>query len=293
MSSFWDVQSSNRTKSYLLLVAVFAVVAAMVASIAYLFDYGEVMVPFALGLSLLYAVGGYWFSDKIVLGIAGARPADEKTEAYLSNTVEGLSLAAGIPRPKIYVINDPSPNAFATGRDPKHAVIAVTTGLLEKMNRAELEGVLAHEMSHIKNFDTLFMTTVIVLVGMISILSHMASRMMWFGGGSSNREGRGGKSGLLMVVGIVLIILGPILGMLVQLAISRKREFLADATGAQFTRNPEGLANALEKLKGAPPIQNANETTASLYISNPFGKVSGLFSTHPPLDERIKILRSM
>jgi len=265
----------------------------MVASIAYLFDYGEVMVPFALGLSLLYAVGGYWFSDKIVLGIAGARPADEKTEAYLSNTVEGLSLAAGIPRPKIYVINDPSPNAFATGRDPKHAVIAVTTGLLEKMNRAELEGVLAHEMSHIKNFDTLFMTTVIVLVGMISILSHMASRMMWFGGGSSNREGRGGKSGLLMVVGIVLIILGPILGMLVQLAISRKREFLADATGAQFTRNPEGLANALEKLKGAPPIQNANETTASLYISNPFGKVSGLFSTHPPLDERIKILRSM
>lgn len=292
MASFWDVQSKNKMYSYALMVGVFVLLAAMVASISYLFDYGEIMVPIALGLSLLYSVGGYWYSDKIVLGIAGARPADEKTDAYLSNTVEGLAMAAGIPKPKIYVMEEESPNAFATGRDPQHAVIAVTRGLLEKMNRAELEGVLAHEMSHIKNFDTRFMTAVIVLVGMISILSQLATRMMWFGGGRSNND-RGGKSGVIMVIGILLMVLGPIAAMLVQFAISRKREFLADASAAQLTRNPEGLANALEKLKTAPAIKGASGATASLYISNPLGKVSGLFSTHPPLDERIKILRSM
>jgi len=292
MASFWDVQQKNKIYSYALIIVMLVIVALMISFISYAFRYGSFMVPVAIFISLIYAIGGYWYSDKIVLGISGARPADEKTEAYLSNTVDGLAMAAGIPRPKIYVISDPSPNAFATGRDPQHAVIAVTSGLLGKMNRAELEGVLAHEMSHIRNFDTRFMTTVIVLVGLVSILGQFAGRMFWFGGGRGrDREDRGG--GLIMVLGILLVVLGPIAGTLVQLAISRKREFLADASAAQLTRNPEGLANALEKLKNAPPVQNADSTTASLYISNPLGKVGGLFATHPPLDERIKVLRSM
>lgn len=292
MASFWDVQNRNKLYSYALMFGVFAIVLALSWFISYAFDYGFALLPFAVLLSLIYAVGGYWYSDKIVLSIAGARPADERTEAYLANTVEGLAMAAGIPKPRIYVINDPSPNAFATGRDPEHAVIAVTTGLLQRMDRAELEGVLGHEMSHIRNFDTRFMTTVIVLVGLISILSDFAARMMWFGR-SRDREERGSSNGLVMIVGLILIILGPIVGTLVQLAISRKREFYADASAAQLTRNPEGLASALEKLKNAPAVQNASSTTASLYISNPLGKVSGLFSTHPPLDERIKALREM
>ncbi len=301
MASFWDVQSQNRLYSYLLVGGMFVIVAVLAWFAGYLFDGGDLILPVAIIFALLYAVGGYYWGDQVVLRVSGAKEADEKTYTYLRNTVEGLALAASIPQPKIYVIQDDSPNAFATGRDPQHASIAVTSGLLARMNRAELEGVLSHEMSHIRNLDSRFMTTVIVLVGLVSILAYIMSRMLLFGGGRSDRD-RGNGGALLMVIGLVFMILAPIFATLIQLAISRKREYLADASGAQLTRNPEGLASALEKLKSAPPMQNANQTTASLYISDPVnggGKkglmqsIGGMFSTHPALDDRIRILRSM
>jgi len=217
----------------------------------------------------------------------------------LNNVTEGLALAAGIPAPKAYVIDDPSPNAFATGRDPQHASIAVTTGLLQRMNRAELEGVVAHEMSHVRNLDIKFMTLTVVLVGLVTILADLVFRSMLFGGTGNNRRDKGG-AGILTIIGILFIILSPILAQLIKLAISRKREFFADASAAQLTRNPEGLASALEKLKIAPPMQQKSDATSALFIGDPNGgksslgaRISGLFSTHPPLDDRIRILRAM
>ncbi len=298
MASFWDVQRANKTKSWLLILLVIPLVAALVWFAGYIFDGGAWILPVAIIFSLFYAVGGYFFGDQFVLAASGARPADPQKDAYLYNTVEGLALAAQIPKPKLYIIDDPSPNAFATGRDPAHASIAVTSGLLSLMNRAELEGVLGHEMSHIRNFDSRFMTLVIVLVGLVAILGNMLGRGMLFGGGRDRERG----NGLVMILGLLMVILAPILAQLIQLAISRSREYLADASSAQLTRNPEGLANALEKLKGTPPMQHANSATASLFISDPVhggGKkgivqsIGGLFSTHPPLDERIKALRAM
>ena len=300
MASFWDVQRANKMKSWALILAVTAVVFVLVCFASWMFNGGEWLLPFALVLALIYAAGGYFFGDKIVLAVSGAKPADEQKDAYLCNTVEGLALAAQIPVPKAYIINDPSPNAFATGRDPQHASIAVTSGLLGMMNRTELEGVLGHEMSHIRNFDSRFMTLTIVLVGLVAILANIIGRGMWLGGG--RRDERGGGGAFLAIIGLLLVIFGPLLAQLIQLAISRSREYLADASGAQLTRNPEGLASALEKLKGAPPLQHANSATACLFISDPVNgggkkgvvqRVSGWFSTHPPLDERIKALRAM
>ena len=298
MASFWDVQRANKTKSWLLMLLIFPIVAGLVWFAGYFFTGGEWVLPIAIAFSLFYSVGGYFLGDKLVLAMHGARPADEQKDAYLYNTVEGLALAAQIPKPKLYVIEDPSPNAFATGRDPKHASIAVTSGLLKAMNRAELEGVLGHEMSHIRNFDSRFMTLVIVLVGLVAILANMIGRGMWYGR-SDNSQGRG--SGALAIVGLLMVILAPLLAKLVQLAISRSRERLADASAAQLTRNPDGLASALEKLKGGAPLKSASETTAALFISDPVHggrqgigqRVMGLFATHPPLDERIKALREM
>lgn len=296
MASFWDIQQANKMKSWLLMLLIIPIVAALVWVAGYLFSGGQWILPIAIIFSIIYSIGGYFFGDKVVLALHNARPADPQKDAYLFNTVEGLAIAAQIPKPKIYIIDDPSPNAFATGRDPEHASIAVTSGLYKMMNRQELEGVLAHEISHIKNFDSRFMTLVIVLVGLVSILADMIGRGLAYGGGGSRRE-RG--SGALALLGLVLVILAPIIAKLIQLAISRSREFLADASAAQLTRNPQGLASALEKLKTAPPLQTASATTAALFISNPMGKgdigekILGLFSTHPPLDERIKALRSM
>ncbi|VVC02360.1 Protease HtpX [uncultured archaeon] len=299
-SSFWDVQRANKTKSWLLIALIIPLVSGLVYFAGYFFAGGEWILPIAIIFSLIYAAGGYFFGDKLVLAMHGARAADETKDAYLCNTIEGLALAAQIPKPKAYIIEDASPNAFATGRDPQHASIAVTSGLLAIMNRAELEGVLGHEMSHIKNFDSRFMTLTIVLVGLVAIIANMIGRGMWFGGGNRDRD-RGGN-GLLMIIGLLMVILAPILAQLVQLAISRSRERLADASAAQLTRNPEGLANALEKLKGTPPLHSASPTTAGLFISDPVHggdkkgiaqHVMGLFSTHPPLDERIKALRAM
>ena len=248
---------------------------------------------FAVIFAVVMNVSSYWFSDSIVVTMAGAKPANEAEYPDLHNVVENLAITAGLPKPKIYIINDPAPNAFATGRNAEHAIVAVTTGLLAMLDNNELEGVIAHELSHIGNRDMLVSTVAVVLVGFVTIVSDFVLRGMLFGNGD-----RGNKSNpFLAVIAIAFIVLAPIMATLLQLAISRKREFLADASGALLTRYPEGLANALRKISSYPaPLRRANNATAHLYISNPFGPraaMSGLaklFMTHPPVDERIKAL---
>ena len=255
----------------------------------------------ALAVSLLMAAGGYYASDKIVLAISRARPVTKEEFPYLYNVVEGLTIAAGIPAPRCYVIEDTAPNAFATGRDPKNAVICVTTGILQKLNRVELEGVVAHEMSHIKNYDVRLQTVVVVMAGVVALLSDWILRSFLWGGGrrrSRNDRGSGGAGAILIVVGLVLAVLAPFFAQIIQLAISRKREFLADASGAMLTRYPAGLASALRKISAdTEPLEAANKATAHLYIVNPLkdikGAVNKLFSTHPPIEERIAALEKM
>jgi heat shock protein HtpX len=234
--------------------------------------------------------------------MTGARPVTKGEYPYLYNTIEGLALSAGVPTPKAYVIDDSALNAFATGRDPKHASITVTTGLLKVMNRQELEGVIAHEMSHVKNYDIRFMMLTTVLVGLVTLLSDFILRSMWYGRGGGRRDegGRGGQAQiLLLLVGFLFALLAPFIGQLIRLAISRQREYLADANAAVLTRYPPGLASALEKIRKDPDplVDNANKATAHLFISTPFrdetGFVVNLFSTHPPIAERIKRLREM
>jgi heat shock protein HtpX len=244
--------------------------------------------------------GSYYYSDRIVLSMSQARPVTHEQEPRLWNAVEGLSIAAGLPMPKLYIIEDSAPNAFATGRDPQHAALAVTRGLLDKMNRVELEGVVAHEMSHIQNYDIRFMTLVAVLVGTIVLFADWVIRSLWWGGGRrrSRRDGGGGASAILLVIGLIFLILSPIIAQLMQLALSRRREYLADASGAMLTRYPEGLASALEKIAADPePLEVANKATAHLYIYNPLrehgGWLNSLFSTHPPIEDRVARLRAM
>ncbi|MFA5105536.1 MAG: zinc metalloprotease HtpX [Candidatus Micrarchaeia archaeon] len=294
MADFYKESDKNRLLSTLLVLVMGVLVLGAALAFAYIFDFGIEGALIALIIALVYAYVGYYHSDSVVLSISNAKPAEKRDYPYLYNTVEGLSLAAGIPMPRLYVIEDPSPNAFATGRDPQHSAIAVTSGLLKIMNREELEGVIAHEMSHIRNYDIRFATIAVVMVGMISIIGYVASRSLFFG--RSSREERGGGSAIILVIGLVFIIFAPFFAKLVQLAISRKREFLADASGAQLTRYPPGLASALEKLKKVDiPVKAASEVTAPLYFSNPIkpGMFSSLYSTHPPLDERITVLKSM
>ncbi len=246
----------------------------------------------ALVFSLVMNIASFWFSDKIALASAKAVPADEKEYMELHRIVENLAITAGLPKPRVYIIPDMAPNAFATGRNKEHAAVAVTVGLLQILDRSELEGVIAHELAHIGNRDILLQSMVVVLVGFISLLSNIFLRSMAFGGGNDNdRKG----SNVLAIVGVVLLILSPIIAQLIQLAISRKREFLADASGALLTRYPEGLASALQKINGAGmKMQSASDATAHLYISNPFGgAVSGihkLFMTHPPVEDRVRAL---
>lgn len=249
-------------------------------------------VVIAVAFSLFMNFFSYWYSDKIVLKMAGAIPATHEEHKELYHIVENLSITAGLPMPKVYIINDPSPNAFATGRNKEHAVVAVTTGLMQTLNKNELEGVVAHELSHIGNRDILISTIVVVLVGFVAILSDIFLRSRMFGRG--NRDNKAG--GILIVVGIFLAVLAPIATRLIHLAISRKREFLADASGALLTRYPEGLASALEKIsQNSSPMSRASHATAHLYISNPFSakKVSKFFSTHPPTEERVAALRGI
>lgn len=270
------------------------------AAIGYVYgkSQGENAIPFLLFATLfggLTSIGSYYYSDKIILSTSGAKLATFQEFPELYRTVENLCIGAGLPMPKLYVIHDVSPNAFATGRDPKHAVIAVTTGLLNQLSKTELEGVIAHEISHIKNFDIRLMAVVAVLVGSIALLADLYMRSMWFRGSDRQRSGN-----IFLLIGLVLSILSPIIATIMQLAISRKREFLADASGSLITRYPEGLASALEKIAAYPKsVKTANNATSHLYIANPFKNKSGahlftnLFNTHPPIEERIKILRNM
>ncbi len=248
----------------------------------------------AVAFSVLMSVSSYWWSDRIVLSMSGATPVEFETDKELYRIVENLSITAGLPKPKIYTIDDTAMNAFATGRDPEHGVICFTTGLLSRLDRSEIEAVAAHELSHIGNRDTLISTVVVVLVGFVALLADWFRHWAWMGGNRDNDNNR--ANGIILIVAIVLSILAPLFATLLQLAISRKREFLADASGALLTRYPEALASALEKISAdTEPLEAANRATAHLYISNPFkGKnISKLFMTHPPVEERIAALRDM
>lgn len=291
--------SSNNTKTIVLMIG-FVVVFGIVAWIfGEATGYGSSYVVFAVLLSLMVNVGSYFWGDQLILAMSGARPADRKRDFDFFTVAENLSIAAGIPKPKLYVIDDTAMNAFATGRDPQHAIVVATSGILERLDRRELEGVIAHELSHIKNFDIRVLLVVTVLVGTLAFLADWFLRSLWWGG-RRDRDDRGNGQGIMLVIGIVLAILAPLLATIIKLAISRQREYLADASGALLTRYPEGLARALEKLKGDREIlEAANSATAPLYITNPFhGKqigswLAGLFNTHPPIEERIKRLRAM
>lgn len=288
--------SSNKWKTWAIMVLFVVFVTTLVYVFSKALGLSDLsLVGFALIVSGLMSIGSYYYSDKLVLATSGAKEIKKSDYPEFYRIVENLCIAAGLPMPKVYVTNDPSPNAFATGRDPKHAVVCATTGLLRMMNESELEGVIGHELSHVKNYDVRLMGVVAILVGFIAILSDVFLRISFFG----DRDDRN-SSGIFVVVALVLAILSPIAATLIQLAVSRKREYLADASGALLTRYPEGLASALEKLKNdQTPPRYASNATAHLYIENPFDNkkvknfFTGLFNTHPPLEDRIRILRAM
>jgi heat shock protein HtpX len=300
----YDRIASNVRKSWALIFVFIVVVAAIGYFFGWYLGVGYWGLVIAVGISLLMTWGSYYSSDKIALSMSRAQPADETEFNQLHNIVEGLSIAAGLPKPRVYVIDDTAPNAFATGRNPEHAAIAVTRGLLAKMNREELEGVIAHELSHIKNRDTLVMTLAVTLVGVIVLLADWFIRAMWWGGGRD--RDRGGGLGLpFAIIGIALLVLAPLIGQLLQFAISRQREFLADADGVYLTRYPEGLIGALEKLgHDETVVRTASKATAHLWIESPIAQhanergsskqgawLNRMFTTHPPLEDRIAALR--
>jgi heat shock protein HtpX len=295
--------SRNKWKSAALIVFFMAFIFLLTWFFEYLTGWGESGLVLAVVVAMGMAAVGYYSSDKIVLAISRARPVTKDEFPYLYNVVEGLAIAAGVPAPKCYVIDDTAPNAFAAGRKPETAVICVTTGLLEKLNRVELEGVVGHEMSHIKNYDVRLQTLVVVMAGVVALLSDWMMRSFWWGGGrrrSRNRGGSGGAEGILVLVGLVLAVLSPFIATIIQMAVSRKREFLADASSALLTRYPAGLASALRKISAdTEPLEAANKATAHLYIVNPLKNIKGggglnrLFSTHPPVEERIAALEKM
>jgi heat shock protein HtpX len=292
MATLYTHQESNILKTWLLVSLFFGLVIGLGWFVSYIYNQPAILYVAVL-FSIVMNVTAYWFSDKIVLKMAKARPATKAEYPGLYTTVENLAITAGLPMPKVYVIDDSAPNAFATGRNKEHAVVAVTTGLMQMMENEELEGVIAHELGHIGNRDMLLSTVVVVLVGFVSIISDMFLRAGLYGRRNDERSG-----GIVAIVGLVFAILAPLAAMLIQLAISRRREFLADATGALLTRYPEGLARALEKIGSYhAPLRAANNTTAHLYISNPFGPqalrgLHKLFMTHPPIEERVRVLRS-
>jgi heat shock protein HtpX len=294
MATLYTEATHNTRKTWFLMTAFLLVVIALGLAVSWYMDspaivYGVVIFAIAMNIA------SYWFSDTIVLKMAGARKADKEQDWELITTVENLAITAGLPMPKVYVINDPSPNAFATGRNPEHAAVAATTGLLSLLEKNELEGVMAHELAHVQNRDTLIGTVVVVLVGFVTILSDMFLRWS-FWGGESDRGGDSRIRAIMTIVAIVLAILAPIFAKLLQLAISRKREFLADASGALLTRYPQGLASALRKIESTHiPLKRAQHATAHLYISNPFKDtkkdfLGKFFMTHPPTSERIAAL---
>lgn len=300
VNTAWDHASGNKLKTYFIML----IFSLFTVGVVYIFARASGLDNMgALGwLGVAFIVTGvmnfvsYYWSDKIVLGISGAKPLQKKDNPQIYRMVENLCIAAGLPTPKIYILNDTAPNAFATGRDPKHAVIAFTTGILDKLDKHELEGVTAHELSHVGNRDTLVMTVVSVLVGTIALIADWFMRMLWYG----NRDSDNKSNTLFMVLAIITAILAPIIATLIQLAVSRKRELLADASGAIMTRYPGALASALVKIShDREPLEAANRGTAHLYIVNPLkgeeakAWLAGLFNTHPPVEVRVKALREM
>jgi heat shock protein HtpX len=303
----YDQVAQNKRRSALLLFGFVALVAAVGASFNLLFGGGPVFIAIAVLLAGGAAALSYWKSDAIALRVSRARPAPIEEYARLHNLVEGLCIAGGLPKPRIYIVDDPSPNAFATGRDPKHAAIAVTTGLLEKLNRVELEGVVAHELSHIKNYDILVSTLAVTLVGVVAIIADIGVRFLWFGMGRSrnngNDSGGGGPQAILALLGFALLILSPLIGRAMQAAVSRRRETLADVSAVELTRYPPGLISALEKLRDDyTVVGSTSHATAHLWIEQPqaleesegrMSKLNRMFDTHPPLEERIALLREL
>lgn len=296
--SIYSQIETNKRKTWLV-IFLFVV---FITTVAYVFGqasgYGWPYAGLALVVSALFSLGSYYFSDSLVLAISGASKVAEKDDPELYHVAENLAMAAGISRPQLYQISDNAPNAFATGRDPAHAVVAITTGLREKLNRTELEGVIAHEMSHVGNYDTRLMVIVTILVGMVAMLADWFMRSLWWR--RDDRDSKGKGESLFLLVGLILAIISPLIATLIQLAISRQREFLADANAAYITRYPEGLARALEKIAADRNMASfANNATAHLFIVNPFKRkgslswLTNLFETHPPVEERIKLLRQM
>lgn len=295
---FEDIKK-NKIKSWFIVLLFLAFIAVIVYYICMALDLGKLSIIIAMIFAIVSTWGSYYYSDKIVLKLNNARPATREEDLKLVNILDSLVISAVLQeKPQLYVIEDAQPNAFATGRNPKHAVICVTTGLLEKLDYYELEGVLAHEMSHIKNYDILLSAVVSVMVGFVVILSDWFTRISFYGG-RRGRDGDNDNNGnaIVMLIGLIFLILAPIFGQLMQLAISRKREFLADATAIEFTRNPDGLISALEKISADPnELKVANKATENMYIANPFRnkkKSSDLWSTHPSTEARIEALRNL
>ena len=295
---FEDIKK-NKIKSWFIVLLFLAFIAVIVYYICMALDLGELSIIIAMIFAIVSTWGSYYYSDKIVLKLNNARPATREEDLKLVNILDSLVISAGLQeKPQLYVIEDAQPNAFATGRNPKHAVICVTTGLLEKLDYYELEGVLAHEMSHIKNYDILLSAVVSVMVGLVVILSDWFTRISFYGGRRGrDRDNDNNGNAIIMLIGLIFLILAPIFGQLMQLAISRKREFLADATAIEFTRNPDGLISALEKISADPnELKVVNKATENMYIANPFRnkkKSSDLWSTHPSTEARIEALRNL
>ena len=299
----FEITKKNRIESGVIIGIFILVITLIIYYICNALDLESISIVIALIFSIASAWGSYYYSDKIVLASCKARPATKEEDQKLVNILDALMVASGLPcKPRLYVVEDAQPNAFATGRNPQNAVICVTTGLLEKLDYYELEGVIAHEMSHIKNYDIRLSCVVSVMVGFIVMLSDMVSRMIFWGGFDNDRDKDNNANGFLMLIGFICLILSPIFGSLMQLALSRKREFLADSTAVEFTRNPDGLISALQKLENDPnQLETANSATANMYIVNPFKKntkegkrkSSSLWSTHPSTEDRIEALRNL
>ena len=296
MATLYTQQGTNIQKTWLLMFFFFLGVIAIGWGISWYLNSPALLIV-AVVIAIAMNVGSYWYSDTIVIKMTGAKPVSRESHRDLWNSLENLAITAGLPMPKLYIVEDPAPNAFATGRNPEHAAVAVTSGLLSMLDKTELEGVLAHELAHIGNRDRLVMTVAVVLAGFVAIIADFFLRAMFWGG--NNRDGRLGL--ILLVAGIAGAILAPIAAQLIQMAVSRKREFLADASAALLTRYPEGLASALEKIATyKAPMRRASHATAHLFIANPFGaegkksfsqKIGGLFMTHPPVEARVRALR--
>ncbi|MBI2724532.1 MAG: zinc metalloprotease HtpX [Chloroflexi bacterium] len=296
----YDRISRNKLQTWLMMTVFVLFVGGFATVIAIVFGMPWQAAPVVFIFLAIYSVISYYVSSSVALAVSSARPVTKEQEPELYRIVENLSIGSGLPMPRVYVIEDGAPNAFATGRDPQHASVTATRGLLDKLDRAELEGVIAHEMSHVGNYDIRVMTITVVLVGLVALLADLFMRWTWFGSGArrSNSDRGGGAYALLVIVAVVFAILAPIAAQLIQLAISRRREFLADASGALLSRNPDALARALEKISADPePLEAANKATAHLYFSNPLRDhqsfLNNLFSTHPPVQERIRLLRAM